>query len=386
MPSLSLSARSRKKTFADAATQTLRDLWSAVHRGSCPEEVRSLLSAMLTPWGSAPVTSSPSWPSDIGSDHSPFEFSVALTPGAPEIRLVVEAQGTRPTFSATADAGLRLNDAMARRGADLRRFNRVRSLFLPEARNARFALWHAVALTTGPLRVKAYLNPQIRGVGQAARVVKQALDKLDMSAAWSTIASAAPARALRGEEIKYVALDLEESEAARVKVYLYIRDITAEELERLAALRPQYVRGEVTEFCRAITGTTGPYDSHPPCIYLAFTGNDPVPSAVTVQIPICYYVRNDRIARDRIRAYLRLRGVDSGVYDRALEAVATRPLNAKSGLHTYVSLRTGASPPRVTTYFAAELYGVHAGSKGVPQRAVRREDAVHAVRVASDEN
>jgi DMATS type aromatic prenyltransferase len=357
MSSLSLKLSTRG-TFLDAATNRLHALWGALYRKPCPADVLSLLSAMFSPWGSSPIPREPSWPSDIGNDHSPFEFSVALTPISPEIRLVVEAQGVSPGFTATREACLRLNKLLEERGADLRRFEQVRDLFVPEKTHARFALWHAVALTPGPLRAKAYLNPQIHGVNMTCHVVRSAFERLGLARAWPTLASARSNGPLRDEDIRYFALDLERSRNARVKVYLYLPDATADDLERLAGFRPGYVAGEVSEFCRELTGSTGPYAFRPPCVYLAFTENNPTPSDVTVQIPIAYHAPDDRIARNRVLAYLRMRGLDTTTYERALAAAAQRPFHTGSGLHTYVSLRTGMSPPRVTTYFGAELYGV----------------------------
>jgi DMATS type aromatic prenyltransferase len=345
-----------RATFTQTAARRLDDLWAAAHRSRCPDEVRSLLSTMLSPWGAKVIPRVPEWPSDIGDEHSPLEFSVALTPGKPEVRLVVEAQGDEPSYPSTLQAGLRLNEALERRGASLERFERVRDLFLPDVDRARFGLWHAVALAPGPLHVKTYLNPQIRGGKEACTIVGTALDRLGMRAAWSTIESALPAGPVPGEAMRYFALDLERSPTARAKVYLYSDGIGADDIENLACLRPGYVRGEVTAFCRALTGTSGPYASRPPAVYLAFTGNDATPSDVTVQIPIRYYVSDDRVARDRVLAYLRSRQLDTAPYERVLEAVALRSLEAGSGLHSYVSLRTGSAPARVTTYFAAELY------------------------------
>jgi DMATS type aromatic prenyltransferase len=370
MSSVVLHSRTNE-TFAQAAAKLLDGLWAALHEGACPADVRSLLSTLVSPWGSNPIPASPAWPSDIGADHSPFEFSVALTPGAPELRVVVEAQGNGPGFRATREAGLRLNESLARRGADLRRLTRVQDLFLPKVRDARFALWHAVALAEGPLRAKAYLNPQIHGAGQACSLMKSAFERLDMDSAWATVASALPARPLRGEEIRYFAVDLERSTKARVKIYLYLENATASDLEGLAALRPGYVRGEVTEFCRAMLRSTGPYALRPPCVYLAFTGSEAIPSDVTVQIPIGHHTSDDRVARDRVRAYLLSRGLDTRAYERALNVVAIRPLQSGNGLHTYVSLRAGRTPARVTLYFAAGVYGVRTPLSG-PQRVRSR--------------
>ena len=293
-------------------------------------------------------------------DHSPYEFSTVVSGDLRELRVVVEAQAAEGTFRATRDAGLALNDSLAERGANFERFTRVRDVFLPPVEHARFALWHSVALAPGRLRAKVYLNPQISGPEDAPGRVKAALDSLGMPRAWSTIARAMPGRAVLGDEIRYFALDLDSTGEARVKVYLYLEDVSAPDLECIASLRPHYRRGEVTEFCKALARTSGRFGRHAPSLYLAFTGNDAVPSDVTVQLPTAHYAPNDEAARDRVRAYLVDRALDTEPFDRALDAATVRPLAAGRGLHTYVSLRTGSRPPRVTTYFAAEVYGAQA--------------------------
>ena len=364
-----------KISFAHIATRTLERLWPAVHGEACPTEVRSLLATMLARWGSRPVPEVATWPSDIGSDHSPFEFSLALTSSGPELRFLVEAQGNGSAFSSVRQAGLELNASLAKRGADLRRFEQLRDLFLPEVTHARFGLWHAATLTTGKVRAKAYLNPQIRGQDQAVALVKSGFERLKMPAAWTTVERALRQGERQGEEIRYFAIDLQECAMARAKVYLYPKDASAENLEKIAALRPEYVSGEVTDFCDAIAGDCGPYGSWPPCVYLAFTGDNSTPSDVTVQIPIAHYVRDDRVARDRILSYLRQRGLDWRAYERAVGAATTRQLAEGRGLHTYVSLRTGSKAPRVTVYFAAELYAVHEPATSAKRlRSVQRAD------------
>ncbi len=355
MSVLSLPGNSRE-TVATIATQRFESIWEAVHGVPCPAEVRSVLSRMILPWGARALSTAPMWPSDIGNDNSPFEFSVVLAPAA-EIRLVVEAQATVPGFRATRDACLRLNAALAEFGADLNGVEVLRDIFLPDVLHARFALWHAVTLAPGRLRPKAYFNPQILGPGHANKLVESALTRLGMPDAWPTIVSALP-NAPRGQDIRYFALDMDQPGLPRAKVYRYLEGATTDHLEQLAALRPDYVRGEVTEFCRAMTGASVAFTSRPPCVYMAFSRASRHPSDVTLQIPIGHYASNDGVARERIYAYLRTRGLDADLYDRALRAAAHRPLEAGTGLHSDVSLRTGVTPARVTVYFAAELYGV----------------------------
>ena len=330
---------------------------------------RTAFDAMMASWGRESVPASPQWPSRIGNDHAPFEFSVAFVGTETRLRFLVEAQSTSPGFPAVRDACLAVQDAVTECGADPEAYQRVRDLFLTDVPQARFALWHAAAIAPGPSFVKAYLNPQIHGADHAETLVERAFERLGLRGAWPQVrdvfrdrvvpGSISP-EGLRGNEIPYFAVDLLPAQRARSKVYLYPAGATARDFERLAALRPSYVPGEVTAFCRAMTGSTGPYTDHPLCAYVAFTGTDPTPSDVTIQIPMPAYVPDDREARDRIVEYFRTRGLPTASYLRALGAATRRPLTAGRGLHTYVSLRTGRTPAHVTTYFAAELYDVQA--------------------------
>jgi DMATS type aromatic prenyltransferase len=308
----------------------------------------------VSPWGAAPVPSTPTWPSDIGDDHSPYEFSIAFAPNeSPAVRFLVEAQGAEPTFAHTRDAALALTRRLVAQGVDLARFERVRDLFLPDVPNARFALWHAARLSGSP-EVKAYFNPQIAGKARSFELVESAMRTLGFGSAWPTLLHAAQ-RTTIDDEIRYFALDLAAGSAARAKVYLYQRDVTTAHLERMAAVRPGYAKGEVTEFCRAMTGTSEPHTAFPFCTYLSFIEGQAVPNEVAIQIPIRFYARNDAVARDRITAFMRARGLPADAYEAALDALAPRTLDAGAGLTTYVSLRTGTD--RLTVYIATELFG-----------------------------
>jgi DMATS type aromatic prenyltransferase len=355
------SAVNTQRTFIDAAARKLDLLWQAVHATPCPASAHALLATMFETWGSQPVPASPPWPSDVGDDHAPFEFSVAFAPDDPDVRLLVEPQGGRDWHS-VREASLRLNDALEGKGADLQRLAKLHPLIFPEATPARdplFVLWHTASLKPGPMRVKAYLNPKIQGAERAPTLVQAALEDLGVAAAWGTVQQAI--QCVGSDNISLFSLDLESSTTARIKVYLQPSGATAQELEQVAKLGARYVAGEVVEFCRAMAGSTGPYRRggdvlRVPMVYLAFTRNQATPSDITVQIPIRFFVSDDRMARDRVCAYFRSRNLDPAAYERALAAAATRPLHESRGLNAWVSLRTGTSPPLITVYFAAELY------------------------------
>src|SRR5262249_35669280 len=148
-------------TFRGVAEERLERMWRALHREPAPAEARSMVAKMLAPWGDGIMPRAAPWPSDIGDDGSPFELSVAFSGDRAELRFLAEAQGGRH-YAARRRAVLQQSRALEERGADLRRFSALMDLFLPEAApetDPLFLLWHTVSLEPGPLRAKAYLNP-----------------------------------------------------------------------------------------------------------------------------------------------------------------------------------------------------------------------------------
>jgi DMATS type aromatic prenyltransferase len=330
-------------TFTEAALQRLDGLWRALYGGVCPERTRALARRMMAPWGDGAIPARPTWRSDIGDDHSPFEFSVAFGE-PPELRLLVEGQG-----ESLREAGLALHRTLGDEGAHLERASRLTDLLLPDAHDPLFYLWHTVALRTG--RTKCYFNPSVLGADRSPELMRAALERLGLPEAWRGFTEAQAALGTRA--VFLFCLDLEDSPSARVKLYAAPDGGTA---ASLALGRP-----EIAEFCRAMTGSDGPYRfsetvTRVPLLYFSYTRNEATPSDVTVQVPIRHYVRDDREACDRICAWFERRGLDAAPYRRALDAVTGRPLDQGRGLNAWVTLRGGTE--LVTVYFAAELFRV----------------------------
>ena len=84
-----------EQTFAAHACTRL-DALCAAASFSCDERARacSQLSEILEPWGRDLVGVRPRQPSDISDDGFPLEFSLTLTRGEPEVRVLFEAQAT----------------------------------------------------------------------------------------------------------------------------------------------------------------------------------------------------------------------------------------------------------------------------------------------------
>lgn len=337
-------------TFERLACRKLRQLWRGVFDDDCPPAAERRMLRMLTPWGATPIPQRPAWPSDIGDDHSPFEFSLALDRKGADIRFLVEAQGSTPTLAGQRDAAVALTYALRDDGADLTRFERVKDLFLPaDIGVGRFALWHATRLSSTP-EEKVYFNPEVHGVAGSRPLVEEAMTRLGLRDAWRSF-DVAPT-----DRMRYFALDLSDEARARVKVYFYRSGIDPTVLAAMARGVPDYRPEAALEFCRAVTGSAGPWNRIPICFYLSFVEGEPVPIDITFQIPIRFFASDDAKARDRVCAYLQSRGVAPAPYERALAAIAHRPLDQGSGLQSYVSLRPIGSEPRVVVYLSVEAY------------------------------
>src|SRR5262245_25524453 len=75
-------------------------------------EVLGVFEKLIAPWGERPAPATPHWPSDVCDDHTPFEFSIVLNAGEPELRILVEAQADEPTHAAYWKAGRELSERL----------------------------------------------------------------------------------------------------------------------------------------------------------------------------------------------------------------------------------------------------------------------------------
>jgi DMATS type aromatic prenyltransferase len=313
-------------------------------------------------WGSQ-SGQAPSFDSDITDDHSPFEFSLALEGGHPELRMLVEAQGQPATTISNWEASWRLNERLKHSfGASLERARQIEDLFRPEGDTDQFALWHAVCLKRGaPPDFKIYLNPQAKGEGQADKIVREALVRLGFSHAWDWIAAHALRRG-SDDRVIYFSLDLSQGPRARVKIYVAHYAATANELESVMAGAPEYEEGDALRFCTAMTGRSGPYRARPIITCMAFVAADDTrPFSVTFHLPIRCYAESDRSALERICTFLS--PADAVLYERAITAMAERRLEDGVGLQTYASFRRQGNRKRLTVYLSPELYKVTAPRK-----------------------
>jgi DMATS type aromatic prenyltransferase len=359
-----------QETFITNGSERLRVLCNAVgFDEQRTDDMLGLFSELLAPWGDRRIGTSMPWRSDIGEEGTPYEFSLALSDGVPEVRIMVEAQGEGGTLASNRDAARETVVRLANKfGLSLERFRAIEGLFLPEAPVGRYVLWHAAVVRPNkPFFMKVYLNPKVRGESQAPALIEEALKRLGFASAWPSVVAACKRGPLQ-DTLKYFSIDLTEKKPARVKIYVYHHDACAQNLEEVAALARTYTPGAVTAFCRAMTGSTGVFPGAPIATCLTFTENDKRPEISSTYVPFLGHVSSDLEASNSIRRFLEERGGDVTNFNRAIAAFPTRSLDRRAGMLSYASLRNGDGAPRVTVYLNPELYAASTRSSAMPSR------------------
>ena len=346
-------------TLASLGAERLATLCEAIGMGGRAAAVIDLFHRMIAAWGSHPVERTPRWPSQVGDDHTPFEFSIAFGK-TPELRIMVEPIGATPSLRSNRDAAIALMESLAQTfDVDTTRFQRVRDLFVPDDQEGAFAIWIAAGFRADkPPEFKIYLNPESRGRARAPAVIEEALGRLGFHAAWSSVAQVLTRRGPELDELKYFSLDLGRSSQARTKVYARHQMALPTDLERAASAGPAYRAGDIARFLEMIApDATGSFTGRPPFTCYAFVRpEDERPSSVTTHFPVNGYAPHDEAITQRVTAALSWLGLPTDSYARALAAFANRPLASGIGLQSYASYKSDAADPRLTVYLPVEVY------------------------------
>lgn len=331
--------------------------------------ILGIFSRMASGWGQLRYGGRPRWPSDITDDHTPFELSVAIDGGSPELRLLAEIQAELPTAFSNWTAALAFNEELASRfDVSLTRFREIQDLFVPRSSSLRFGAWHAVCFRPGaPPDFKLYLNPTVGGRARARILVEEAMRRLGFGDAGLYLPSSSTDDALL-----YFSLDLAESEHARVKAYTGHYNSTPSHVEEALQSARGYVPGQVAGFCRAMAGGVERYDARPVQTCLAFTAGASEPTSGTVYFPVRSYADSDLEVRERVRAYIHQEGAP--VYEAALRAFSNRALEEGVGMQSYVSLRQASGRRRMTVYLSPEAFGVERADRSAVVSGVMRRD------------
>jgi hypothetical protein len=291
--------------------------------------------------------------SDITDDSSPFEFSVALEDGHPELRLLAEVQSVTANAMSNWAAAWQLTEQLGRiYGVSLTRAHQIADLFEPSADNSVFGLWHAACLRPGHApTLKLYLNPRARGDELVDASVKEAFDRLGQSESYEWLREHAMLRGSK-DRFAYVSIDLGDHSDVRTKLYVAHHDAVASDVERVMMAVPGHVPGDAVTFCDAMA--SGPFRQRPLLTCMAFVSGKREPSTCTLHIPIRCYANNDRIVLDRVRRFLSPK--EAALHARAVRSMASRRLDAHAGLQTYTSFRRVEGRKRLTVYLSPEVY------------------------------
>lgn len=317
----------------------------------CTEAFRD----MTRSWGAA--TAAELAESDVSSDGSPLEFAVGFDDEL-ALQFAVEAlsPGDRPV-DRVVSARAAMDRLVRRHEADERRWAQVADLYLPEKpATEHVAMFGAEVRQHGDPQFKVWFYPAVGGPDRAAELCEQGLAAVGLGAAWTAVADHMP----RGERLDrpvMFSLDLSAAPEARVKLYFRHYATDADRLAELMAPYPGFEASPVREFCRVmLPGAAADLSPQPPVTCLSFTGARPTAAAgATVYLPMWTYAPDDEVVRRRMNDALAACGRPSAPYERALRAVANRPLDTARGIHNYVAWRPGPGRPRLKAYFSPEL-------------------------------
>ncbi len=342
-------------TYSQVSGSQLYDLCHAVGFGESARDYLRVQSLLMEPWSEREVPPLAPYPSRIGDDHSPYEYSVQFANNSIELRLLLEAQAAVPSLYANQVAATALNRKLAQRyGIDLSRFNGVQDLFCPEDPQGPFSLWHAACFDrSGRPDFKIYLNPRVHCGASGTQLVTEAVSRLGLSQAANSIIQRVTDG---GGEPNYFSLDLAARLGARVKIYFSHDDARPHELENILALAGSYRSGDVTRFCRAILGDGVELTRKPVCYCFSFVAGLDAPLAVTFHLPVAHYLSSDAAIMSRVSAFMETEGLPVNEYRRSVLAMARRDLHTSVGLQSYFSFRREASGMKVTVYLSPELF------------------------------
>jgi DMATS type aromatic prenyltransferase len=373
-------------TLFDLTKDRLRQLAYATGLRKRAESIVALYAKLVDPWGHRPLGERPPWPSYVGDDQTPVEFSVTFAK-KPELRILLEPLGRNPSLISNRDAALTLVRSLRGDFAiDLKRFDRIQDLYCPPDPCGAFSIWLAVGFSADQAPdFKIYLNPRCRGQSLAPALVEETLVRLGFPKAWPVIARRLLRRGPELDELNYLSLDLSPSHEARLKVYARHFACTIDDLEEVAGAARDHRPGDVREFLGLVAPRPGNdvLDGRAPCTCYTFVGGTDQPLAATTHFPINSYAETDSAVAQRVVSAFDRFGVSTDCYARAAMGFARRPLETGIGMHSYVSFRRYRDEVRFTTYLAVEAYrpGTVEGGGVTGESGI-----IHAARIEPTEN
>ena len=342
-------------TYRQLSAPQLFDLCNALGLSNVARQCLAVQSVVMGSWQEREVPSLAPYPSRIGDDHSPYEYSVQFARESAELRLLLEAQATVPSLHANQLAAKALNERVAQQfGVDFSLFDQLQGLFCPTDPHGPFSLWHAVCFdASGRPDFKVYLNPQVVAGVSGQDLITEGVARLGLSNVAKPFIEQLVAR---GGVPNYFSLDLGARLGSRVKLYFSHQDATIADLESIFALAPSNQAGDVARFCKAILGRAVPFDRKPVCYCFSFVVGASAPVAVTLHLPVAHYSDSDAAILSRVKAFMASEDLPAVQYERAVLALARRELGKSLGLQSYVSFRREPVGLKLTVYLSPELF------------------------------
>jgi GNAT superfamily N-acetyltransferase len=326
-------------------------------------------------WGHEEIPETPKWQTQLGLNNSPFEYSVSfgLKTGKKQVQFRFELPAEENTPQAMQESAEKFNENLKDTDLDvlLWGFGIIRYIFFLPNPIGKFTAWYGY---DDPIW-KIYLDPQAQGQDNAGRLISQALHHLDMTKAWHVIddtmqfGSGLPIR---------LGIDLVDEKVARVEVVVDywghpIKNFAHFATERYYPRNNEIVtEDEVVRLCKILLGVEDEdvaFVGEPPLVSYSFTrtANRDVELDTTLHIPVWPYMHDDAQFLKRVEEWMRglshvlsKQQIDNLVegYRDCLKAVARRPLEDGSGLHSWFSLRDSKKHgDMVTVHFSTEMYG-----------------------------
>ena len=316
------------------------------------------IAALLSPWGSRPVGARCAYPSKVSRDGFPAELSVNWSRRGVEVRLLFEALGNPPGAAANQDEGMALLYRLeAERGAYLGWFHKISDLYLgdnPGASAPPRSVWHSVAYPENGRGIcKVYLDAGAYG-GQEDDLMTETASRLGFSSAWRFMTQVRDTITPR-PAIEYLALDLADDPAARVKVYFRHRHTTLEQLDRLAAAATTH-RSELARPAYAYLIPPDTAVENEPLTCIAFRPDRGRPAQATTYMRIPGRFPTERAASSAVAALMRHCGLDPSSYLDMITALAPGRLDELTGLQELVSCRVKDAAAAITVYLRFGVY------------------------------
>src|SRR5690349_13469840 len=99
-------------TYEELSRNQLLALSAAIGQSNASKGYINLQTSMMRPWSARRIPKAAPYPSSIGDDHSPYEYSVAYGAQYTELRILFEAQAPVPSLASNHAEALRVNERL----------------------------------------------------------------------------------------------------------------------------------------------------------------------------------------------------------------------------------------------------------------------------------